>query len=95
MFFFFLCVFCVFYFIKISKFALPGVMLIYERTSKDRKKERHVERVLVCPHCKKTPVRLCAGEGGGYSYIFIHMLLESFFGFKILNSNIFGGFQKK
>ena len=32
--------FCVFYFIKISKFALPGVMLIYERTSKDRKKER-------------------------------------------------------
>ena len=25
-------VFCVFYFIKISKFALPGVMLIYERT---------------------------------------------------------------
>ena len=33
-------VFCVFYFIKISKFALPGVMLIYERTSKDRKKER-------------------------------------------------------
>ena len=31
--------FCVFYFIKISKFALPGVMLIYERTSKDRKKE--------------------------------------------------------
>ena len=42
----FLCFFCVvlfffvfflfFYFIKISKFALPGVMLIYERTSKDR-----------------------------------------------------------
>ena len=36
-------VFCVFYFIKISKFALPGVMLIYERTSKDRKKERKKE----------------------------------------------------
>ena len=35
--------FCVFYFIKISKFALPGVMLIYERTSKDRKKERKKE----------------------------------------------------
>ena len=35
----FLC-FLFFYFIKISKFALPGVMLIYERTSKDRKKER-------------------------------------------------------
>ena len=33
-------VFFVFYFIKISKFALPGVMLMYERTSKDRKKER-------------------------------------------------------
>ena len=32
--------FFVFYFIKISKFTLPGVMLIYERTSKDRKKER-------------------------------------------------------
>ena len=38
----FCCVFC-FYFIKISKFALPGVMLIYERTSKDRKKERKKE----------------------------------------------------
>ena len=25
--------------IKISKFALPGVMLMYERTSKDRKKD--------------------------------------------------------
>ena len=36
--FFFLFLF-VFYFIKISKFALPGVMLMYERTSKDRKKE--------------------------------------------------------
>ena len=33
--------FFVFYFIKTSKFALPGVMLIYERTSKDRKKERN------------------------------------------------------
>ena len=29
--------FFVFYSIKISKFALPGVMLMYERTSKDRK----------------------------------------------------------
>ena len=28
------------YFIKISKFALPGVMLMYERTSKDRKKRK-------------------------------------------------------
>ena len=38
---FFFCVFFFFfYFIKISKFALPGVMLMYERTSKDRKKER-------------------------------------------------------
>ena len=39
-FFFFFCfffVFFVFYSIKISKFALPGVMLMYERTSKDRK----------------------------------------------------------
>ena len=32
--------FLFFIFIKISKFALPGVMLMYERTSKDRKKER-------------------------------------------------------
>ena len=32
--------FTVFYFIKISKFALPGVMLMYERTSIVRKKER-------------------------------------------------------
>ena len=41
-FFFFFFFFCVlfFYFFKISKFALPGVMLIYERTSIDRKKER-------------------------------------------------------
>ena len=29
-----------FYFFKISKFALPGVMLIYERTSIDRKKKK-------------------------------------------------------
>ena len=34
------CVVVVFYFIKISKFALPGVMLMYERTSNERKKER-------------------------------------------------------
>ena len=39
LFFFFVC-FLFFYFIKISKFALPGVMLMYERTSKERKKER-------------------------------------------------------
>ena len=36
----FFCVVFVFYFIKVSKFALTGVMLMYERTSKDRKKER-------------------------------------------------------
>ena len=41
----FLCCFC-FLFIKISKFALPGVMLMYERTSKDRKKERKKEIVV-------------------------------------------------
>ena len=39
-FFFLFFLFFVFYFIKISKFALPGVMLMYERTFKDRKKER-------------------------------------------------------
>ena len=44
MFFFFL-VFFVFYFIKISKFALPGVMLMYEGTSKDRKKESIVSEI--------------------------------------------------
>ena len=38
--------FCVFYFIKISKFTLPGVMLIYERTSKDRKKEKFDHKVM-------------------------------------------------
>ena len=32
--------FLFFIFIKISKFALPGVMLMYERTSNERKKER-------------------------------------------------------
>ena len=36
---FFLCCFC-FHFIKIFKFALPGVMLMYERTSIDGKKDR-------------------------------------------------------
>ena len=40
---FFVCVvFCdvfLFYFIKISKFALPGEMLMYERISNERKKE--------------------------------------------------------
>ena len=41
--FLFFCVFLFFYFIKISKFALPGVMLMYERTSKDRKKERNTD----------------------------------------------------
>ena len=40
--------FFVFYFIKISKFALPGVMLIYERTSKDRKKDRKNELEVGC-----------------------------------------------
>ena len=35
----FFCVVFVFYFYQISKFALPGVMLMYERTSIDRKKE--------------------------------------------------------
>ena len=41
---FFFFVFFVFYSIKISKLALPGVMLMYERTSKDRKKERKENR---------------------------------------------------
>ena len=36
----FFCVVFVFHFIKISKFALPDVMLMYERTSIDRKKEK-------------------------------------------------------
>ena len=35
------------------------------------------------------------GGGGGYSEIFIHTLAQvNFFGFKILNFNIFGVFQK-
>ena len=41
---FFVCFFVLFLFfifIKISKFALPGVMLMYERTSNERKKERN------------------------------------------------------
>ena len=43
----FLCFFCffcgfVFYFIKISKFALPGVMLMYERTNIDRKRKKEL-----------------------------------------------------
>ena len=36
-----------------------------------------------------------SGGGGGYSDIFLYMrMLGLFFGFKILNFNIFGGFQK-
>ena len=35
-----MCVFVFVFFIKISKFALPGVMLMYERTSNERKKEK-------------------------------------------------------
>ena len=42
--------FFVFYFIKISKFALPGVMLMYERTSKDRKKERKILDLCLLPY---------------------------------------------
>ena len=34
------------------------------------------------------------GEGGGYSDIFIRTLARVIFLFKILNFNIFGGFQK-
>ena len=45
----FFCVVFVFYFIKISKFALPGVMLMYERTSNERKKEKK-ERKKKCAH---------------------------------------------
>ena len=33
-------------FIKISKFALPGVMLMYEQTSNERKKESDISRFL-------------------------------------------------
>ena len=44
----FFCVVFVFYFIKISKFALPGVMLMYERTSIDRKKERKEHHEIGC-----------------------------------------------
>ena len=49
---FFFVLFCffvfffLFYFIKISKFAFPGVMLMYERTSNERKKERMKSRIL-------------------------------------------------
>ena len=53
----FFFVFLFFYFIKISKFALPGVMLMYERTSKDRKKEKKKERKNEGPeiHCGARP----------------------------------------
>ena len=48
-FFFFLC-FVFFYFFKISKFALPGVMLIYERTSIDRKKKKKKKKKKGAPY---------------------------------------------
>ena len=38
----FFVLFLFFYFIKISKFALPGVMFKYERTSKDRKRKKEI-----------------------------------------------------
>ena len=47
-----------FYFIKISKFALPGVKLMYERTSIDRKKERK----RLEPAAPRSPVKHCATE---------------------------------
>ena len=53
----FFCVFFFFYFIKISKFALPGVMLMYERTSKDRKKERKFLSVLKQGSNEDVPMR--------------------------------------
>ena len=38
----------------------------------------------------------CMGgsQGGGYSYIYTYVGSGHFLGFKILNFNIFGGFQK-
>ena len=44
----FFCVVFVLFFIKISKFALPGVMLMYERSSIDRKKERRAYGIISC-----------------------------------------------
>ena len=37
--------FLFFIFVKISKFALLGVMLMYERTSNERKKEKSMENI--------------------------------------------------
>ena len=47
-FFFFFGVFFVFYFIKNSKFALPGVMLMYERTSKIERKKEYRFQIRLC-----------------------------------------------
>ena len=71
--------FCVFYFIKISKFALPGVMLIYERTSKDRKKRKGLRTRLEnhklygftsCMgfYIEIRGVQLFPGKGGGFKH---------------------------
>ena len=54
-------VFFVFYFIKISKFALPGVMLMYERTSKDRKEKSQISDYQISDTVK-SQVRLFADD---------------------------------
>ena len=46
------CVVFFFYFIKISKFTLPGVLLMYERTSIDRKKESIIHEHATCMYFK-------------------------------------------
>ena len=54
--------------------------------------------VCVCVRaCVRACVYVCrGGGGGGYSDIFIHSETQAIFGgFKILNFNIFWGFQKK
>ena len=75
----FFLAFFVFYCIKISKFALPGVMLMYERTSKDRKKERKTWARFILRFEKQ------GGGGSMKSKYFIQMLIYSLL---CLNENI-------
>ena len=53
--------------------------------------------IFIATDCVVTQVEECCpkvvSQGGGYSYIFMNTFCH-FLGVKILNFNIFGGFQK-
>ena len=62
----------VFYFIKISKFALPGVMLMYERTSIDRKKDR---KYMTPAHSSKNTRSSHIAQYCRFSFVWFDLIL--------------------